>query len=120
MALLEARSLRKEFTTGRHTVVALDDVDLTLDAGRTLAIVGESGSGKSTFGSIVAGLQRADAGELFFDGASIGGRAYRGELRRGIQIGRASGRGRGGSDAVAAPAEYAAEAVGVHWEARST
>ncbi|HLU63402.1 MAG TPA: ATP-binding cassette domain-containing protein [Protaetiibacter sp.] len=86
MALLEARSLRKEFTTGRHTVVALDDVDLTLDAGRTLAIVGESGSGKSTFGSIVAGLQRADAGELFFDGASIGGRAYRGELRRGIQM----------------------------------
>ncbi|MGN6273988.1 MAG: ABC transporter ATP-binding protein [Protaetiibacter sp.] len=86
MALLEARGLRKEFTTGRHTVVALDDIDLALDAGRTLAIVGESGSGKSTFGSIVAGLQRADAGELWFDGAAIGHRAYRGELRRRIQM----------------------------------
>jgi peptide/nickel transport system ATP-binding protein len=86
MALLEARGLRKEFTTGRHTVVALDGVDLTLEAGRTLAIVGESGSGKSTFGSIVAGLQRADAGELRFDGSPVGGRTYRGELRRRIQM----------------------------------
>jgi len=85
MALLEARGLRKTFTTGRHTVVALDGIDLEVDAGRTLAIVGESGSGKSTFGSIVAGLQRADAGELRFDGAEIRG-AFRGELRRRIQM----------------------------------
>ncbi|TXK16961.1 ABC transporter ATP-binding protein [Homoserinibacter sp. GY 40078] len=86
MALLEAEGLRKEFTTGRHTVVALDGIDLSLEAGRTLAIVGESGSGKSTFGSIVAGLQRADAGELRFDGRSIGHGRYRGALRRGIQM----------------------------------
>jgi len=86
MALLEARGLRKQYTTGRHTVVALDGVDLSLEAGRTLAIVGESGSGKSTFGSIVAGLQRADAGELSFDGVAIGARSYRGELRRRIQM----------------------------------
>lgn len=86
MALLEANGLRKEFTTGRHTVVALDGIDLTLEAGRTLAIVGESGSGKSTFGSIVAGLQRADAGELRFEGDPIGSRAYRGRLRRHIQM----------------------------------
>lgn len=86
MALLEAEGLRKTFATRGHEVVAVDDLTLALDAGRTLAVVGESGSGKSTFGSIVAGLQRADAGRMLFDGAEIGRSAYRGELRRRIQM----------------------------------
>jgi len=86
MALLEAEELRKRFTTGRRTVDALAGVSASLEAGRTLAIVGESGSGKSTFGSIVAGLQRASGGVLRFDGQEVGRRAYRGELRRRIQM----------------------------------
>jgi len=86
MALLEVTDLHKAYRTGRHVVKALDGVSMTLDAGRTLAVVGESGSGKSTLGSIVAGLQRPSSGELSFDGQPIGRRAYRGELRRRIQM----------------------------------
>ena len=45
--LLRVRGLSVRFATPRGTVHAVSDVDLDLDAGRTLAVVGESGSGKS-------------------------------------------------------------------------
>ncbi|MFD1713850.1 ABC transporter ATP-binding protein [Amnibacterium flavum] len=86
MALLEIDDLRKRYRTGRHVVDALAGVSASVDAGRTLAVVGESGSGKSTLGSIVAGLQRPSGGSLTFEGQPIGGRVYRGELRRRIQM----------------------------------
>ena len=57
---------------GKETEVrALDGVSLTLMRGETLGLVGESGSGKSTTGRIVLGLDRADEGEVRFDGAPM-------------------------------------------------
>lgn len=66
-AVLAARGISKSF--GRHRV--LDDVDLTIRLGETVALVGESGSGKSTFGRILVGLERPDAGTLIADGAPV-------------------------------------------------
>ncbi|WP_051028053.1 dipeptide ABC transporter ATP-binding protein [Nocardia higoensis] len=72
------------------SVRAAVDVAFTVTAGTTHALVGESGAGKSTVARIVAGLGRADSGELIFDGAAVptGGRRGRRskELRRGIQF----------------------------------
>jgi ATP-binding cassette subfamily B protein len=50
---------------------ALDDVDLHVPAGSTLAIVGETGSGKSTLGTLVARLHDPDAGRITVDGVDL-------------------------------------------------
>lgn len=69
-------------------IQALDDVDLEIRAGSTLALIGESGSGKSTLARCLARLDRPDAGEIWFDGRRISD--LQGEplfhLRREIQM----------------------------------
>jgi ribose transport system ATP-binding protein len=46
----------------------VDDVDMPICRGRITGLVGENGSGKSTIASIVAGMQPATCGEMFFKG----------------------------------------------------
>jgi len=65
--LLEVRGLAKSFA-GRPL---LSGVELAVAAGEWVAIVGESGSGKSTLLNCVAGLDRADAGEIRVDGQPL-------------------------------------------------
>ncbi len=64
---LEARHLSRTF----GTVKALDDVSLSLEAGKVLALLGQSGSGKSTLLRVLAGLESLDAGEVFADGKLV-------------------------------------------------
>ena len=47
----------------------LDDVSLEIEAGEVVVIVGFSGAGKSTLISLLAGLDRPDAGQVLFKGA---------------------------------------------------
>ena len=54
--LLRVEHLRTSFATERGVVRAVDDVDLTVDQGRTLGLVGESGSGKSVTALSIMGL----------------------------------------------------------------
>jgi len=46
----------------------VDGVDLTVRRGEALALVGESGSGKSTLARAIAGIQRANRGQIKLDG----------------------------------------------------
>ncbi|TJZ98253.1 ABC transporter ATP-binding protein [Actinacidiphila oryziradicis] len=62
---------------GPRTLRAVDDVSLTVRAGRTLALVGESGSGKTTTLRVALGLEDPTAGEVHFDGQRISGRSWR-------------------------------------------
>jgi simple sugar transport system ATP-binding protein len=48
--------------------LALNDAGIVIERGQTHALVGRNGAGKSTLVSILTGLNRADAGELRFDG----------------------------------------------------
>lgn len=65
--MLELRHLHKRF--GERIVA--DDVTLSVAAGETVALLGPSGSGKSTLLKIVAGLETADQGSVWFEGQDL-------------------------------------------------
>ena len=67
MASLELKGIRKSFGATR----VLDNIELTLDAREFIAFLGPSGSGKSTLLRIIAGLETADAGEVWLEGRRI-------------------------------------------------
>ncbi|MGC3993235.1 MAG: ABC transporter ATP-binding protein [Propionicimonas sp.] len=69
--LYRTEALTRVYRTGRSEVRALDAVDLTLQRGHRLGIVGESGSGKSTLVRLLAGLDRATSGRVWFEGTDI-------------------------------------------------
>ncbi|WP_421869786.1 ABC transporter ATP-binding protein [Pararhizobium sp.] len=71
MPLLSVQNVRKTYTTAEGRLDVLNDIRLTLEAGRTLALTGESGSGKSTLLHLVAGLDAPDEGAIVVDGLEI-------------------------------------------------
>ena len=73
MNILKIENLRKEFTNKvtKKPIVAVDNISLSLERGKTLGIVGESGSGKSTLGRIMLRLVEPTSGKIVFNGADI-------------------------------------------------
>ncbi len=67
--LLEVQDLHKEYPDG---TVAVDRVSFTMRHGESLGLVGESGSGKSTISRLVTRLIDQSAGEVIFEGETIG------------------------------------------------
>jgi ABC-type nitrate/sulfonate/bicarbonate transport system ATPase subunit len=63
-AALAVRGLTKRF----GDVLALDGVDLEVEAGEFVSVIGPSGCGKSTLFAIIAGLSEPTAGEVLVDG----------------------------------------------------
>jgi peptide/nickel transport system ATP-binding protein len=76
--LLEVRNLTRHYRLPRESLLrpapvlqALNGINLTLEAGRSLGIVGESGSGKSTLARCVMALDRPTAGQVLLDGRDL-------------------------------------------------
>ena len=73
MSLLEVKNVRKIYSTrfSGNKVVALSDVNMTVEEGEFVAIMGESGSGKTTLLNIIAAMDDATSGDVFLNGTNI-------------------------------------------------
>lgn len=69
--LLTLREVSRRFQSSRHDTLALDGISLEIKAGEFVCVVGPSGCGKSTLLNIVAGVDRADRGDVLFEGQPI-------------------------------------------------
>ena len=68
--MLQLKDIRKSYTTGGFTQVALDGVSINFRDNEFAAILGPSGSGKTTLLNIIGGLDHYDSGDLVIDGVS--------------------------------------------------
>ena len=85
--LVEIRNLSRRFDVSKPLLnriiereekkflTAVNDVSFEIRKGETFALVGESGSGKSTIAKLIVGLLGTSAGEILFDGKSLGSRS---------------------------------------------
>jgi len=80
MALLEIRGLTKRFLG----VTAVDQVDLTVEAGELVSLIGPNGSGKTTLFNCVTGYLAPDGGRVAFRGRDITGAVTHRIARRGV------------------------------------
>jgi putative ABC transport system ATP-binding protein len=62
--MLELHNVSKSFHDGESELRVLRGIDLTLEAGHSMALLGASGSGKSTLLQVAAGLDEPDEGEV--------------------------------------------------------
>jgi ABC-type branched-subunit amino acid transport system ATPase component len=67
--ILEVRDLTKRF----GGVIAVNGCSLVLESGRIYGLIGPNGSGKTTLFNCITGLERRDAGQIFFKGRRIDG-----------------------------------------------
>jgi Predicted ABC-type transport system involved in lysophospholipase L1 biosynthesis, ATPase component len=70
--LIQTTQLEKKVTTQDGILHILQPIDLSIEAGQTVAIVGASGSGKSTLLSLLAGLDLASDGDVSIDNVNLG------------------------------------------------
>ena len=71
MGRLDITKLTKTFDDGESGIVAVDELDITVEDGDFLVLVGPSGCGKSTTLRCIAGLERVTSGQIRLDGRDI-------------------------------------------------
>lgn len=69
--VLEARQLSKEVTSPEGLLTILDNVDLSVRSGESIAVVGVSGAGKSTLLGLLAGLDVPSKGQVYLNGQNL-------------------------------------------------
>ena len=70
---VETRQLSMHYRVGPEIVRAIDEVDLRVPEGQFVLVRGRSGSGKTTLLSLLAGLQKPTAGQVFVGGRDLHG-----------------------------------------------
>jgi putative ABC transport system permease protein len=68
--MLQLKNIKKSYTTGDFTQVALNNVNVNFRKNEFVAILGQSGSGKTTCLNIIGGLDHYDSGDLIINGKS--------------------------------------------------
>ncbi len=80
MTLLQMKGISKRF----GSLVANDEIDLSVESGEIHALMGENGAGKSTLMNILYGLLKPDAGEIRIDGKAMDFASPLGAIAAGV------------------------------------
>ena len=70
-SVIEVKNLRKVYKIGSEKVVALNNINLSINRGEICCILGTSGSGKSTLLNMMAGLEKPTKGTVEIKGHAI-------------------------------------------------
>ena len=70
--LIELKHLGKTFQDGAKPVVAIKDINLTIEDGDIFGVIGLSGAGKSTLIRCINFLEKPTEGQVIFDGVDLG------------------------------------------------
>ncbi len=71
MSLIEINNLTKEYNTGNETVLAVNDVSISIEEKEFVTLLGQSGSGKSTLLTILGGLSEPTSGKMVVDNINV-------------------------------------------------
>lgn len=82
MALVEVKGVSKRF----GGLIAVSDVDLSIDAGELHCLIGPNGAGKSTLFKLIVGLYPPTKGSIFFDSAEITNERPYARVQRGMSM----------------------------------
>ena len=67
MSLLRVENVSKHF----GSLVAVNDVSMTVEPGELRAVIGPNGAGKTTFFNLISGFLRPSSGSIIFDGEDV-------------------------------------------------
>ncbi len=71
MSVIEIRNLTKKFEVEGNTVIALEDINLSIEKGDIYGIIGMSGAGKSTLVRSINYLEKPTEGSVWIDGVNL-------------------------------------------------
>ena len=69
--MLELKNISFSVTEDNKQKEIIDDINITIEDGKFVAITGPNGGGKSTLAKIIAGIQKPTSGQILFDGQDI-------------------------------------------------
>ena len=72
-SLVEFKDLTFSYPGSSGDRIILDRVTLSVPRGKVTALMGASGGGKTTVLRLIGGQQRANSGEVLFDGKNVAG-----------------------------------------------
>ncbi len=71
--ILEVKNISKKYQSKKEEILAIENINFSVNLGEFVSIIGPSGCGKSTLLSIISGLEEKTTGEIYIEGEKIEG-----------------------------------------------
>ena len=71
--ILEVKNISKKYQSKKEEILAIENINFSVNLGEFVSIIGQSGCGKSTLLSIISGLEEKTTGEIYIEGEKIEG-----------------------------------------------